>query len=307
MPAVPKLPPRDPRWPTAGEWLAAGPGRRPVDVTVLGVPTFATSLTRTGAHGTPRAVRRELQRLSTWCASRRVDLGDLAPLELPDVEEPDQAEEGEWRVRVAAGGAADKARLAIILGGDRSATYPAMRGACDDDLQRAGLVTLAAHHGNREGRSNSSPVRNLIDAGLDPERVAAVGIADWAISRSYADEAHARGISTISRGDVESRGMSDVMAEALEIAGRSGSPVYVALDLGVCDRPVAPACPGALPGGLSARELLSAAYEAGRDPRVIALDITEVDAAADRDGRTVRLAALALLEAVAGLAMRPVD
>jgi arginase family enzyme len=35
------------------------------------------------------------------------------------------------------------------------------------------------------------------------------------------------------------------------------------------------------------------------------IDVTEVDAHADADGRTVRLAAMALLEACAGLALRP--
>ena len=63
--------------------------------------------------------------------------------------------------------------------------------------------------------------------------------------------------------------------------------------------------PRACPGGLSAGELLDAAYLAGRDPRVRAVDITEVDAEADApDGRTVRLAALCVLEAAAGLAGR---
>ncbi|MEA2497574.1 MAG: hypothetical protein QOJ29_5485, partial [Thermoleophilaceae bacterium] len=37
----------DPRWPRAADWLAAGPGERPVDVAVVGVPTFATSISRT--------------------------------------------------------------------------------------------------------------------------------------------------------------------------------------------------------------------------------------------------------------------
>jgi formiminoglutamase len=50
--------------------------------------------------------------------------------------------------------------------------------------------------------------------------------------------------------------------------------------------------------------VLTAAYLAGRDPRVAAIDITEVDAGADPDGRTVRLAAMCVLEAAAGLAVR---
>lgn len=296
--------PADPRWPRAGEWLAAGPGNRPVDVAVLGVPAFATSLSPTGAHATPAAVRRALSRLSTWCASRRVDLADLAPWDAGNVDDPDDGDEGEWRTRTATATAVAKSRLLVAVGGDNSITHAVTLGACGDDLATAGLVTLDAHHDIREGRSNGSPVRRLLDAGLAAERVVQVGIADWANSKSYDDEAAARGIAVIRRGEVAERGIAACVLEALDVAGAAGGPVCVDLDLDVCDRSVAPACPASLPGGLSAGELLEAAYLAGNDPRVRVVDLTELDATVDHDERTVRLAAMCLLEAAAGVARR---
>lgn len=296
----------DPRWPRAADWLAAGPGSATPDLAVLGVPAFATSISQSGAHATPNAVRRALQRYSTWAASRVVDVGELAAWDLGDVEDPDVPVEGEWRVRQRARTAANRARLVVAVGGDNSATYPVMAGAFDAELAAAGLVTLDAHHDYREGRSNGSPVRNLVEAGLDPERVVQVGIADWANSRSYRDEVVARGVHVIGRGEVADRGVADCIATALDVAGSAGGPIYVDLDVDVCDRSVAPACPASLPGGLSAAELLLAAHLAGRDPRVRAIDITEVDATRDApDERTVRLAAMCVLEAAAGLALRP--
>ncbi len=47
--------PEDPRWPRAAGWLAAGPGSRPVDLAVLGIPAYATSLSRTGRISPSRA------------------------------------------------------------------------------------------------------------------------------------------------------------------------------------------------------------------------------------------------------------
>lgn len=298
--------PGDDRWPRASDWLAAGPGDRDVDLALLGVPTFATSISTTGAHATPAAVRRALSRYSTWSASRRLDLAELiAPWDRGDVDDPDVAVEGEWRVRTAAGTAAAKARLLLAIGGDNSLTYPVMAGVFGADLPRAGLVTLDAHHDLREGRSNGTPVRDLIAAGLPGDRIVQVGIADWANSRSYAAEAHARGVTVIGRGEVEERGLEDCLREALDLAGTGGAGVYVDLDADVCDRAVAPACPASLPGGLSARELMAAAYLAATDPRVRAIDITEIDASRDADDeRTVRLAALCVLEIAAGLAHR---
>jgi formiminoglutamase len=296
----------DPRWPRAADWLAAGPGSAAPDLAVLGVPTFATSISQTGAHATPNAVRRALQRYSTWADSRAVDVGELAAWDLGDVEDPDVAVEGEWRVRQRARTAATRARLLVAIGGDNSATYPVMAGAFDGELSTAGIVTLDAHHDFREGRSNGSPVRNLVDAGLDPDRVVQVGIADWANSRSYRDEVVARGVHVIGRGAVAIRGIVDCVTAALDVAGAGGGPVYVDLDVDVCDRAVAPACPASLPGGLAAHELLAAAHLAGRDPRVRAIDITEIDATRDApDERTVRLAAMCVLEAAVGLAQRP--
>lgn len=298
----------DPRWPRASEWLAAGPppGREP-DLALLGVPTFATSISPTGAHKTPQAVRRALARYSTWCATRRVDVAQLAAWDAGDVEDPDAEVEGEFRTRARAQTAAAKARVLVALGGDNSLTYPVCAGAFGDDLANAGLVTLDAHHDIRDGRSNGSPVRNLLDAGLDPNRVVQIGIADWANSKSYADEATARGVTVISRSEVATRGIDDCMREALDTAGAGDAtaPVYVDLDLDVCDRAVAPACPASLPGGLSAAEIMRAAFLAGLDHRVRAVDIAEVDATRDApDERTVRLAALCVLEVAAGLALR---
>jgi len=296
----------DPRWPTAAAWLAAGPGDRTPDLAVLGVPTYKTSISETGAHETPAAVRRHLARLSTWSVSRGLDLSDLAAWDLGDVDDPDEPEKGGQRVRAAVLEAVERARLLIAIGGDNSATFPVMAGA--GDLSRAGLVTLDAHHDFREGHSNGSPVRELIDAGLDPTRVVQIGIADWANSRSYHDELVGLGATVMTLAEVELRGIDECMARALDTAGAADGAVHVDLDLDVCDRSVAPACPASLPGGLAVADLLAVASTVGEDPRVRSIDITEVDATRDApDERTIRLAALCVLEAAAGLALREAE
>lgn len=89
------------------------------------------------------------------------------------------------------------------------------------------------------------------------------------------------------------------------MAGAGGGPIHVDLDVDVCDRSVAPGCPASIPGGLEAHELRRITRLLAADPRVRGIDIAEVDATADApDGRTVRLAALLVLEAAAGLAQR---
>lgn len=290
----------DPRWPRASAWLAQGsPTPRLV---VLGVPAHETSISPTQAHLTPAAVRQALQRYSTHSLEHGVDLADLSVIDAGDVSDPDHAD-GESRVAEAIHGLLNR-DLLIALGGDNSITFSVMSGLLPD-LSAAGLITLDAHYDLRDGVSNGSPVRRLLEAGLPGSRVVQIGIADFSNSAEYAARAREHGITVISRGVLRHRPIEDVMAEALDIAGAGPGGVYVDIDVDVCDRSVVPACPAAAPGGLSADELRRAAHAAGADPRVRGMDFTEVDANADAtDGRTVRLVALGVLEAAAGLMMR---
>ena len=99
--------------------------------------------------------------------------------------------------------------------------------------------------------------------------------------------------------------MKKAIEKALKIAGSGGREIYVDIDVDVCDRSVAPACPASVPGGISADEIRQAARLLASDKRVRAIDITEIDAALDTpDQRTIRLAALLVLEAATGLASR---
>lgn len=111
--------PHDPSLPRAGDW--PGPAGDAVDLALLGVPAWRTSLSPTGAHATPAAVRAALRRFSPALVPDRplpdggpsarvrpvasggpaertgpVDLAELTFADLGDVDEPDGAE-GEAR------------------------------------------------------------------------------------------------------------------------------------------------------------------------------------------------------------------
>lgn len=306
----------DPAWPRTGGWAPLPPdASAPVDLALVGVPTFATSLSPTRANETPAAIRAALRRYSghvAWPGSanargaeRELVLDEaLTIADAGDLTEPD-SEHGELAATARIAELAARARLVVALGGDNALTVPAALGVAGDRLANAGLITVDAHHDLRDGRSNGSPVRRLIEAGLHPHRIVQIGIADFANSRAYRERARALGITVIHRDELHDRQLADVAAEALEIAGAAGGPIHVDLDVDVCDRSVAPGCPASIPGGIQAHELRQLARLFAADPRVRGIDIAEVDATADTpDGRTVRLAALLVLEAAAGLARR---
>jgi len=224
-------------------------------------------------------------------------------LDLGDVDSPD-GDQGEHRVSTAVAKVRSNHKLLLALGGDNSISYSVAKGLWSD-LSKVGLITLDAHLDLRDGHSNGSPVWRLIQAGLSGGNIVQIGISDFANSRDYFERAKDAGIHVITRTVLRNRPIADVMVEALEIAGGTEREIYVDLDVDVCDRAVAPACPASVPGGITADELRQVAYLAGSDARVRALDITEIDPLLDApDGRTLRLAALLVLEATCGVAQR---
>ena len=285
--------PHDSLWPRAHS-LFNRESNAPSDVTVIGVPASQTSLSATSAHETPDAIRSALLRYSTAHADPRVslerlNLRDAGNTASPDIDE-DPVIEQISMLRA-------ETKLLVALGGDNSITYSGVKGT-----GATGLITLDAHYDLRDGVSNGAPVRRLIESCLDGKKVVQIGIADFSNSVEYAKRAKDFGITVIPRSALRSKSVNDVWAEALAIAGDA---VFVDFDMDVCDRSVVPACPAAAPGGISADEIRQFAFLAGSSKAVIGADITEIDSTKDSsDERTVRLAALVILELIAGYSTR---
>jgi formiminoglutamase len=291
----------DAKWPRANTLFQTNLNN--ADFALLGIPAHKTSLSPTSTHLTPAAVREALSRYSTFAESTNSDLRDLLMTDLGDVESPDFAE-GESRIAKFAADLLNKYKLIVALGGDNSITYSLAKGLWSD-VKNLGVITFDAHHDLRDGESNGSPIWRLMQAGLPGKNIVQIGIADFANSAEYAERAKENGVTVISRAEMRTKTMPEIIRRALDIAGMQDRDIYVDIDVDVCDRSVAPACPASLPGGISADELRHGVRLIASDKRVRAIDLTEIDSAIDTpDQRTVRLAALLVLEAAAGLASR---
>ncbi|RUQ03141.1 formimidoylglutamase, partial [Microbacterium sp. HSID17254] len=228
----------DPLWPRAGAWPAF---EGTADAVLLGVPTWRTSLSPTGAHATPAAIREALPRYGTTVLGPpTIDLDEVLRIaDAGDVPEPD-GDAGEARTIERVRELADASDLVIALGGDNSLTYPVALGA-----RATGLITFDAHFDLRDGVSNGTPVRRLVEdvptaagvptARIDPTRIVQIGLADFANSAAYARRAADWGIRVVTLDDVRRRGIADVVAEAVEIAGAGDAArVHLDIDVDVC-------------------------------------------------------------------------
>lgn len=295
----------DPLWPRASDWLAGGGGTGPA-LLVVGVPLSRTSISPSGAHETPGAVRRALRRFATFHAGLGVDLETVRVHDAGDLPVAELAGEEALEAVDAALRALPPHDLAVLVGGDNAVTRPALRSLLAD-LPRAGLLTLDAHHdvrGFHAGPTNGTPVRGLVEDGLPGAHVTQVGIGDLTNSRAHRRWCDERGVRVVSARDARRGDVGALVRHELDRLAETCDAVYVDLDVDVVDRAFVPGCPGARPGGLLPADLLDAAVEAGRHPRVRAVDVVEVDATRDPSGVTVDLAAMCLLSVAAGLAAR---
>ncbi len=294
----------------ARDWLDGGAAVP--DIVLLGAPISRASISEVQSWTTPPSFRAALHRFPTWDAEHNIDIADLQVRDLGDVlgdSGDTDAGAAHDRIRAATEAAARTRAAVFVIGGDNSLTRPAMQGVMAAAPHVAwGLVTLDAHHDCRpltDGSRNGTPVRELIGAGLPGNRVAQVGIHPLGNAREHADWARAQGVNIFPVGAVRERGMDAIVASALfALAAAGAERIYVDFDVDVVDRAFAPACPASLPGGLRPDDLLRAAFLLGAEHRVAAADLAEVDASADVNGITVRLAAAAFVSFCAGLASR---
>ena len=283
---TPPRDPHDPRWPRASDWLAAAPDGPLLDLAFLGVPAHRTSLSPTGAdtHARRRPRRagalldlRRLARRGPVRAGRRWTAA-TSPTRTRTRRRPSAA------VTAAAEGAG----LLVACGGDNSITYAVARGVFGDRLRSAGLVTLDAHHDLRDGReqrlAGPPPRRGRPRPDAGSSRSGIARLRELPVLRRGGHAPRASRSSTGARS--HRRGLADCMREALDVAGSGGGdglrrPRRRRL------RPLGGArrARRACRAGCRPRELRDAAYLAGRDPRVRAVDIAEVDADGGRARR----------------------
>ena len=160
----------DAAWPRASAWLKADAGAK-ADLALLGVPANLTSISATGSNATPDAIRQALLRYSLQSSLGSIEA--ISAIDAGNIDDPDHNE----AVTIAkVGELLARTELVVALGGDNSITYATALGAFGGDLETAGLITFDAHHDIRHGVSNGSPVRRLIEAGLNPKRIVQIGI-----------------------------------------------------------------------------------------------------------------------------------
>jgi len=184
----------------------------------------------------------------------------------------------------------------IILGGDHSITYAAVKGFVKNNPD-TGFVVFDAHpdvvnHFNPPTQEDYL-ITLIEEKILDPKRVILIGLRNW-----HEDEfayLKKNKIVHFTANDIFMQGMQEIITGVMETV-RSWKSCYVSIDIDVCDPSFAPGTGWQEPGGISSRELIFAVQRLAMLQQVKCFDIVEIDPSKDVNAMTVQLGAKLVVE-----------
>lgn len=265
-------------------------------VALAGVPTEIGNAYRPGPSMAPRAVRDASAQfrgpdfdlgVDILDALKIVDCGDVPVV--PANQAATQAAIEAFSGQILQAGA-----LPVLIGGEHSITIGGFRGFAAHHAGREyplGLLSFDAHldTGTDADLTAASPITRALEAGCSPEHVAIVGVHGSLNPREQLERARSSGMTVLGARQIEERGIAAVVQEALEVVCAEGAAFYVTFDFDSVDPAFAPGVVTPEPGGLTSRELLSAARMIGaRGPGMF--DLVEMAPMYDLSGITSRLA-----------------
>ena len=263
---------------------------------LLGIPYDMGGIFRTGTSAGPRGLREASRQYLGYFFDDDVDL--LEAYRLVDCGDAPMVPAAPKKCRAAAKSAAKEilrsGALGIFIGGDHSLPIPLGEAVAEETDGKVGYIVFDANMDaedavDGEVNSNWSGVRRLSELpNVSPRNMVLIGIRGSLNTKAQTDYLKRKGIRVIGMREVIERGIVAVMEEALGLAGRGTKALYASFDTDGIDAAYAPGTSGPEPGGLTSREILTAARMIGRHG-VTLFDIVEYCPAYDPSGITGKL------------------
>lgn len=300
----PKTPANDPRFGHLME-KSLGPDDMPTSV-ILGFPSdegVKRNGGRPGAAGAPAQIRKALYTMTmnaedpepmTQLIGNSKDLGDL------DISGSVAADQSAFAKIIA--GYLEQGVVPIIMGGGHETAFAHFLGYAEAKIDTS-IFNLDAHTDVRplkDGKPHSgSPFRQALQHQSQCcEKYLVAGIQPHSVARSHLNFIDEKNGSYLFRDATNITSISGMFHE------HNSERLMVTFDMDALDQAFAPGVSAPCANGLSPDLWLTAAYLAGRNEKVSSFDLSEVNPKYDRDGQTVKLAALTIWHFLLGLSER---
>jgi len=202
--------------------------------------------------------------------------------------------------------------MPVIVGGDHTSAIGTWKGVARG-LQhsgRVGLLWIDAHmdahtpQTTESGMLHGMPVAALLGHGypeltriaegvrLDPGCVCLYGVRSY--ERGEAELLERLGVRVFFMNEIEQRGVTATLREAMSIVAAASAGYGITLDLDAIDPLDAPGVGTPAAGGLRRDELIAALAEHGGDRSLIGIEIVEYNPGQDREAATAGIVCDAL-------------
>lgn len=294
-------------------------------VGILGVP-LAYGASMAGVELGPAALRvARVNRRIAQLGYTVHDLGDLHVAESETAPEPADKLKHLPEISAACEDLAHKVEavlsegsLPLILGGDHSIAIGSISGFasyCRKQETRPGLIWFDAHadmntpETSPSGNIHGMPLAVLLGYGapeltgiagfapkLDPALCVHVGARD--IDRDERELVAKLGLRFMTMREIDERGMSACMDEAIQIALRASGGYAVTFDVDALDPGDAPGSGTLVRGGLTYREAHLAMEKIAEAGGMRSLEVVEINTALDVNNKTAELGVELILSAL---------
>lgn len=292
---------------------------------MLGVP-LAYGASMAGVELGPAALRvARLNRRMAQLGYEVRDLGDIHVEESELTPEPQDKLKHLREIKAACEDLAQKVEeishageLPLVLGGDHSIAIGSLSGFsshCRKQNTEPGLIWFDAHadmntpETSPSGNIHGMPLAVVLGYGaseltniagfapkLDPALCVHVGARD--IDRDERDLVNKLGIRFMTMREIDERGMSACMDEAIQIASRASGGYAVTFDVDALDPGDAPGSGTLVRGGLTYREAHLAMEKIAEAGGMRSLEVVEINTALDVNNKTAELGVELILSAL---------
>jgi len=196
-----------------------------------------------------------------------------------------------------------KGIMPIIIGGGHETSFGHFLGYAGDG-QSVRILNLDAHADVRplkDGKAHSgSPFRQALEhPSKSCHSYSVFGLNPASVSADHFRYVSENGMA-VYEDDLKRSGVR----KWFELAAIDGMPVMATMDMDLVNHAGAPGVSTPNSSGITTRKWLRLAFELGRQPAVSSFDLCEVNPVCDRDGQTVRLAALTIWNFLLGVTLR---
>lgn len=211
-----------------------------------------------------------------------------------------------------------KGELPVVLGGDHSIAIGSVAGVASfyrERQQEIGLIWFDAHadmntpETSPSGNIHGMPLAVLLGYGapeltsiagfspkLNPRFCAHIGARD--VDAGERELIRRLGMRFFTMREIDERGMSACMDEAIAIAARAPAGYHVTLDVDALDPGDAPGSGTLVRGGLTYREAHLGMEKIAEAGGMLSLEIVEINTALDINNRTAELGVELVLSAL---------